>query len=174
MTYLPRNFCKSDGCRPFGKFEWDPTITDSSIFLLLCKLLLRAFSSMRMFSSMLFLLCFYVRIPKGFYPSYPAISVVAIKDNNHQHAFVACSIFANVPWTFPGALGLSRDFNCLVLDQEPQSYTGGPLRGLYCLVLHQEPQSYTGGPHKGLFHHGTRPWINPCLRHGYPGHFQGP
>ena len=27
--------------------------------------------------------------------AYPAISVVAIKDNNHQHAFVACSIFAN-------------------------------------------------------------------------------
>jgi hypothetical protein len=79
MTYLPRNFCKSDGCRPFGKFEWDPTITDSSIFLLLCKLLLRAFSSMRMFSSMLFLLCFYVRIPKGFYPSYPAISVLPSK-----------------------------------------------------------------------------------------------
>jgi hypothetical protein len=89
MTYLPRNFCKSDGCRPFGKFEWDPTITDSSIFLLLCKLLLCAFSSM------LFLLCFYVQIPKGFYPSYPAISAVAIKDNNHQHAFVACSIFSN-------------------------------------------------------------------------------
>jgi hypothetical protein len=44
---------------------------------------------------MLFLLSFYVRIPKGFYPSYPAISAVAIKDNNHQHAFVACSIFAN-------------------------------------------------------------------------------
>jgi hypothetical protein len=60
-----------------------------SVFLLLCKLLLRVFSSM------LFLLSFYVRIPKGFYPSYPAISVVAIKDNNHQHTFVACSIFSN-------------------------------------------------------------------------------
>jgi hypothetical protein len=60
-----------------------------SVFLLLCKLLLRAFSSM------LFLLSFYARIPKGFYPSYPAISTVAINDNNHQHAFVACSIFAN-------------------------------------------------------------------------------
>jgi hypothetical protein len=37
-------------------------VTDSSSFF--CKLLLRAFSSMRMFSSMLFLLCFYVQIPK--------------------------------------------------------------------------------------------------------------
>jgi hypothetical protein len=27
--------------------------------------------------------------------SYPAISVVAIKDNHHQHTFVACSIFSN-------------------------------------------------------------------------------
>jgi hypothetical protein len=27
--------------------------------------------------------------------AYPAISVVAIKDNHHQHTFVACSIFAN-------------------------------------------------------------------------------
>jgi hypothetical protein len=59
------------------------------VFLLLCKLLLRVFSSM------LFLLSFYVRIPKRFYPSYPAISAVAINDNNHQHAFVACSIFSN-------------------------------------------------------------------------------
>jgi hypothetical protein len=61
MAYLPCNFCKSDGYWSFGKFGWDPTVT---IFLLLCKLLLRAFSSMRMFSSMLFLLCFYVQIPK--------------------------------------------------------------------------------------------------------------
>jgi hypothetical protein len=29
MAYLPRNFCRSDGCRPFGKFEWDPTVTGS-------------------------------------------------------------------------------------------------------------------------------------------------
>jgi hypothetical protein len=28
--------------------------------------------------------------------AYPAISVVAIKDNHHQHTFVACSIFANI------------------------------------------------------------------------------
>jgi hypothetical protein len=102
--------------------------------------------------------------PELFLGSYPPRSET--KDQPMSYAWV--------PWTFPGALGLSRDFNCLVLDQEPQSYTGGPLRDLYCLVVHQEPQSYTGGPHKGLFHHGTRPWINPCLRHGYPGHFQGP
>jgi hypothetical protein len=57
------------------------------------------------------------------------------------------------PGTFPGALDISRDFNCLVPDQEPQSYTRGPLRGLYCLVPDQEPQSYTEGPNKGLL-----PW----------------
>ena len=56
------------------------------------------------------------------------------------------------PGPCPGDLDISRDFNCLVLDQEPHSYTGGPLRGLYCLVLDQEPQSYTGGPKKGFFH----------------------
>jgi hypothetical protein len=55
------------------------------------------------------------------------------------------------PGTFPGALDISRDFNCLVPDQEPQSYTGGPLRGLYCLVPDQEPQSYTRGPLRGLY-----------------------
>jgi hypothetical protein len=29
MAYLPRNFCRSDGCRSFGKFGWDPTVTGS-------------------------------------------------------------------------------------------------------------------------------------------------
>jgi hypothetical protein len=81
--------------------------------------------------------------PKTFSGSYPPRSKT--KDQPMPYAWV--------PWTFPGALGLSRGFNCLVLDQEPQSYTGGPLRGLYCLVIHQEPQSFTGGPHKGLL-----PW----------------
>ena len=61
-----------------------------SIFLVLCKLLLHAFSSM------LFLL--------RFYPSYPAISIVSINDNNHQHAFIACSIFANIQ-CIAGVLG---------------------------------------------------------------------
>jgi hypothetical protein len=55
------------------------------------------------------------------------------------------------PGASPGALVISRDFNCLVLDQEPQSYTGGLLRGLYCLVPDQEPQSYTRGPLRGLY-----------------------
>jgi hypothetical protein len=55
------------------------------------------------------------------------------------------------PGPCPGALDISRGFKCLVLDQEPQSYTGGPLRGLYCLVLDQELQSYTGGPLRGLY-----------------------
>jgi hypothetical protein len=59
------------------------------------------------------------------------------------------------PGPCPGALDISRGFNCLVPDQEPQSCTGGPLRGLYCLVPDQE-----------LIHQGTRPRINPCPRHG--------
>ena len=54
------------------------------------------------------------------------------------------------PGLCPRALDISRDFNCLVLDQEPQSCTGGLLKGLYCLVPDQEPQSSTGGPYKGL------------------------
>ena len=29
MAYLPCNFCRSDGCRPFEKFGWDPTVTGS-------------------------------------------------------------------------------------------------------------------------------------------------
>jgi hypothetical protein len=29
MAYLPHNFCRSDGCRPFGKLGWDPTVTGS-------------------------------------------------------------------------------------------------------------------------------------------------
>jgi hypothetical protein len=33
------------------------------------------------------------------------------------------------PGPCPGTLNISRGFNCLVPDQEPQSYTGGPLRG---------------------------------------------
>jgi hypothetical protein len=81
------------------------------------------------------------------------------------------------PGPCPEALDISRDFNCLVPDQEPQSYTGGPLKGLYCLVPDQEPQSLlgaltrvfcclvpdqepqssTGGPYKGLLLLGPRP-----------------
>jgi hypothetical protein len=84
MAYLPRSFCRSDSCQSFGKSHW------ISVFLLLYKLLLCAFSSM------LFLLSFYVRIPKGFYPSYPAISIVAIKDNNHQHSSTRIRCLFNV------------------------------------------------------------------------------
>jgi hypothetical protein len=89
--------------------------------------------------------------PEPFLGSYPPRSKT--KDQPMPQAWV--------PWTFPGALGLSRGLNCLVLDQEPQSYTGGPLRGLYCLVLDQEPQSYWG-PYKV-----TKD--QPMPRHGYPG-----
>jgi hypothetical protein len=73
------------------------------------------------------------------------------------------------PGTCPGALDISRDFNCLVPDQEPQSYTGGPLKGLYCLVPDQEPQLSTGGPYKGLLLLGPRP-RTPVI---YWGPFQG-
>ena len=52
-----------------------------------------------------------------------------------------------------GAPDLSRGFNSLVLYQEPQSYIGGPLKGLYFLILDKEPQWYTVVPNKGLF-----PW----------------
>jgi hypothetical protein len=61
------------------------------------------------------------------------------------------------PGTHPRALDIPRDLNCLVPDQEPQSSTGGPHKGLYCLVPDQEPQSSTGGPHKGLLLLGPRP-----------------
>ena len=36
MAYLPPSFCRSDGCRPFGKFEWDPTVTGSLSSFFLC------------------------------------------------------------------------------------------------------------------------------------------
>ena len=76
--------------------------------------------------------------------------------------------------TFPGALDISRDFNCLVPDQEPQSYTGALTRvftawsqtknpsqllgaltrvfchGTDCLVPDQEPQECTGVPRSRL------------------------
>jgi hypothetical protein len=61
MEYLPCNFCRSDGYWFFREI-WMGSKSPSSFFLF--KLLLRAFSSMHMFSSMLFLLCFYVQIPK--------------------------------------------------------------------------------------------------------------
>jgi hypothetical protein len=104
--------------------------------------------------------------PRTFLGSYPPRSKT--KDQPMPQAWV--------PWTFPGALDISRGFNCLVQDQEPQSYTGGPYKGL--LLLGPRPRTpviySTGGPLRGLIHQGTRPRINPCPRHGYPGHFQGP
>ena len=42
--------------------------------------------------------------------------------------------YAWVPWTFPGALGLSRGFNCLVLDQEPSRILGA-LSGVFTAWL---------------------------------------
>jgi hypothetical protein len=58
------------------------------------------------------------------------------------------------PRTHLGALDISRDLDCLVPDQEPQSSTGGPHKGLChgsnCLVPDQEPQECTGGPSSQL------------------------
>ena len=87
LGYLSRNFYRSDSPRSFGKFVWDPTVTESSSFFF-CKFLLRAFSSR------LFLLSCYFKIPTGFYPSYSAVSTVAINDNNH-HCILSTE-FANI------------------------------------------------------------------------------
>jgi hypothetical protein len=78
------------------------------------------------------------------------------------------------PGPCPGALDISRGFNCLVPEQEPQSRTGGPLgvftawsqtrnpshilgaltrvfcHGTDCLVPDQVPQECTGGPRTQL------------------------
>jgi hypothetical protein len=58
-----------------------------SVFLLLCKLLYLELC-LRAFSSTLFLLSFHVRIPKGFYPSYPAISTVVLAINDKHTLLV--------------------------------------------------------------------------------------
>jgi hypothetical protein len=55
------------------------------------------------------------------------------------------------PGTFPGALDISRDFNCLVPDQKPQSYTGGPLRGLLLLGPRPRTPVIYWGPLQGSF-----------------------
>jgi hypothetical protein len=61
------------------------------------------------------------------------------------------------PGIFPGALDISRDFNCLVPDQEPQSYTGGPNKGL--LLLGPRPRTLVmyWGPSQGSLLLGPRP-----------------
>jgi hypothetical protein len=61
------------------------------------------------------------------------------------------------PGIFPGALDISRDFNCLVPDQEPQSDIGGPLRGLYCLVL-LPPYTHLWETWKKSSIHSVCPW----------------
>jgi hypothetical protein len=87
MAYLPHSFCRSDGCRPFGKFEWDPTVTGSLSSFSSANSCILSFA-LRAFSSMLFLLSFHVRIPKGFYPSYPAISTVVLAINDKHTLLV--------------------------------------------------------------------------------------
>jgi hypothetical protein len=56
---------------------------------------------------------------------------------------------ARIPWNTSRDLGLIPS-NCLVLDQEPQQYIGGPTRvfchGSNCLVSYQETQECTGDP----------------------------
>jgi hypothetical protein len=63
------------------------------------------------------------------------------------------------PGPCPGALDISRGFNCLVPDQEPSVIYWGPSQGSLtrvffhgtdCLVLDQVPQECTGGPRSRL------------------------
>jgi hypothetical protein len=55
------------------------------------------------------------------------------------------------PGTFPGALDISRDFNYLVPDQEPQSSTGGPYKGLLLLGPRPRTPVIYWGPLQGYF-----------------------
>ena len=60
----------------------------------------------------------------------------------HRHGY---------PGLCPGALGLSRGSNCLVLDQEPQLYTGGPNKGLLPWHWLIGPRPSTPGLHWGPY-----------------------
>jgi hypothetical protein len=64
------------------------------------------------------------------------------------------------PGTFPGALDISRDFDCLVPDQEPQSYTGGPYKGLLLLGPRPRTPVIHWGPLQGSFV-AWSPTMNP-------------
>ena len=61
------------------------------------------------------------------------------------------------PGTCPGALDISRDFNYLVPDQEPQLSTRGPYKGL--LLLGPRPRILViyWGPLQGFLLLGPRP-----------------
>jgi hypothetical protein len=54
------------------------------------------------------------------------------------------------PGPCPGVLAISRDFNCLVPDQEPQSCTGGPLR-VFTVWSQTKNPSHVLGALSGVF-----------------------
>jgi hypothetical protein len=60
------------------------------------------------------------------------------------------------PGTHPGALDISRDLNCLVPDQEPQSSTGGPHKGLSAWSQTKNPNHLLGALTR-VFLLGPRP-----------------
>jgi hypothetical protein len=55
------------------------------------------------------------------------------------------------PGTHPGALDISRDLNCLVPDQEPQSSIWGPSQGSLLLGPRPRTPIIYWGPVEGLF-----------------------
>ena len=99
-------------------------------------------------------------------PGYPRMQLGALDHNQgliHQgtQPRITPSIKQGFPGTHPGALehiqGLIPS-NCLVLDQEPEQYTGDPTRafchGFNCLVPDQEPRECIGALdlNQGLCH----------------------
>jgi hypothetical protein len=61
------------------------------------------------------------------------------------------------PGPCPGALDISMGFNCLVPDQEPQSSTGGPNKGLLQLGPRPRTPVMYWGPSQGSLLLGPRP-----------------
>jgi hypothetical protein len=61
------------------------------------------------------------------------------------------------PGPCPGALDISRGFNCLVPDQEPQSSTGSPYKGLLQLGPRPRTPVMYWGPSQGSLLLGPRP-----------------
>jgi hypothetical protein len=62
------------------------------------------------------------------------------------------------PGIHPGALDISRDLNCLVPDQEPQSSIGGPLKGLLLLGPRPRTPVIYWGPFQGSFAIALTAW----------------
>jgi hypothetical protein len=68
------------------------------------------------------------------------------KDQSKLRARIPCNI----------SRGPRKHLGSLLLGPRPRTPViyWGPTQGSFCLVLDQEPQSSTGGPHKGLL-----PWL---------------